>query len=866
MDSGQEASTRVALPALLLGVCVAYYLGSLLGMQLRLPPATPSILWPPNALLAAALLLVEPRRWPIVLLAALPAHLVVELQTDWPLALVLALFVTNSLEAVIAAGGVRLLSDSPSRFDTPRRLAALVVAAGIAAPLISSFVDAAAVTWARGEPYWDVWRHRLFANILAELVIVPAVVGVVTGIPRWLRRGPVLRSVEAAALGVGFLATGLLALNADLGLTSPLRAVYLRTPLAVQLPFLLWAAVRFGPTGISVALLTTSVMTAWAVAHGHGPFESMDPNTTTPAVTISLILVATTLMWLATLIEERRQTQHSLGERLGFEELLSRMARAFMQFPSDRIEPAFDASLGRIGAFFDADCALLLTTADAKDGGTLVASWTQAAFGAPLPTNAERGTPLGVDRLFPHGSPTLTGDAVRPIETVVRPALLAEFALRSGYVVPLMPGGRPLGALVFGYREVVAWSAEDQANVRIVAEVLSNALARKLTEDALRASELMKSAILRSLTSGVAVVDRNGLVLAVNESWTRHASLGGDAPIQVGDNLLDACRGAAQNGNSVAEEIASGVSAVIAGTQDIFVIEHRSDADGVPCWWSILVVPLNRPERGAVVTRSDISDLRRAELEAHRSRQALAHVARVATVGELTASLAHQLNQPLTAIMTNAHAARRILASDEPDLAEVREILIDIVRDDRRASDVIQRVRDLLHKGELEMTQVDLVRAIRDVADLVSSEALSRGVTILLDFESDAVVVRGDRVQIQQVILNLLHNGLDAMSGQEARAATIVVRCRAQANHVVEVSVRDSGPGLPVDAEEIVFEPFYTTKEDGMGMGLPIARSIVEAHGGVIHVERDSQAGATFVFTLPLAGVPQESSPLSAAR
>src|SRR5262249_53767473 len=151
--------------------------------------------------------------------------------------------------------------------------------------------------------------------------------------------------------------------------------------------------------------------------------------------------------------------------------------------------------------------------------------------------------------------------------------------------------------------------------------------------------------------------------------------------------------------------------------------------------------------------------------------------ARVVTMGELTASLAHQLNQPLTAIMTNAHAARRMLTVDRPNLHEVREILRDIVRDDRRASDVIQRVRDLLHKGELEMTQVDLIRAIREVADLVSSEALSRGVTILLDFESSDVVVRGDRVQIQQVILNLLHNGLEAMSGQQECPATIMVRC-----------------------------------------------------------------------------------------
>src|SRR5262249_48631189 len=171
-----------------------------------------------------------------------------------------------------------------------------------------------------------------------------------------------------------------------------------------------------------------------------------------------------------------------------------------------------------------------------------------------------------------------------------------------------------------------------------------------------------------------------------------------DTPIQVGSNLVESCRAAGRNGNGPAGEIAAGVAAVVSGSQDVFLLEHTSDG-AKPRWWSTVVVPLNRPERGAVVTRADISDLRRAELEAQRGRQELAHVARVVTMGELTASLAHQLNQPLTAIMTNAHAARRMLTVDRPNLHEVREILRDIVRDDRRASDVIQRVRDLLHKG-----------------------------------------------------------------------------------------------------------------------------------------------------------------------
>ena len=475
MNNRQEADSWVPLPWLLFGVGVAYYAGSLLGMQLRLPPATPSILWPPNAILASALLLADPRRWPIVLLAAIPAHLVVELQTGWPPLLVLSLFLTNCLEATIAAGGVRLLSDAPWRFDTPRRLIALIVAAGIAAPLVSSFADAAAVRWFRSEPYWEVWRHRLLANILAELIIVPAVVGVVTGVARSADNRSLRRTAEAAALGIGFITTGLIALSAGLEPNSPLRAASLRTPLALQLPFLLWAAVRFGPTGASVALLSTSVMTAWAVVHGHGPFEAIDPATTIPAVTMSLIVVATTLMSLATLIEERRQTHTAIRSKLRFEELLSRIGRTFMQLPSDAMDRAFAASLGQVGSFFAVDRAFLVAASGSADGASLVASWTNPS--GPRQPSAPQGATQNLEGLISSArSPLMSSDAMRPLESAVDSTALAAVGLQSGIVAPLMAGDRPLGALVLGSATQIAWSDQALANVRILAEVLANAL------------------------------------------------------------------------------------------------------------------------------------------------------------------------------------------------------------------------------------------------------------------------------------------------------------------------------------------------------------------------------------------------------
>ena len=294
------------------------------------------------------------------------------------------------------------------------------------------------------------------------------------------------------------------------------------------------------------------------------------------------------------------------------------------------------------------------------------------------------------------------------------------------------------------------------------------------------------------------------------------------------------------------------IRSVIQGRRDSFGYEYVTRSGKTPRWWAIVVNPLDRPDGGAVVTRADVTDLRRAELDVQRVRQELAHVGRVSTVGELTASLAHELFQPLTAIMTNAQAARRMLTASTPDVSQVDAILSDIVNDDRRARDVIERLRDLLRKGQLEMASLDLSSVIRDVADLLRGDALVKQVTVTLDLAPDPVIVLGDRVQLQQVVLNLLHNAIDAMVDGRPRATAVVIHCRRRNGESAVVTVSDTGPGIAAGAEETVFEPFYTTKKNGMGMGLSIVRTIVETHNGAITAGHRDGGGAVFEFTLPL--------------
>ena len=254
----------------------------------------------------------------------------------------------------------------------------------------------------------------------------------------------------------------------------------------------------------------------------------------------------------------------------------------------------------------------------------------------------------------------------------------------------------------------------------------------------------------------------------------------------------------------------------------------------------------------------------RAELEVARQRNQLTHLSRVNTLGELSGSIAHEVSQPLTAILSNAQAAQLLLRNSEPDLNEVRDILGEIVADDQRAGDIIRRLRLLLKRGEVQCQPVDVNDLIGEVLKLLRSELIERGVIAHVELDSSRPILQADRVGLQQVLINLLRNACEAMAEVPREARALTIRTGVDGDGFVMISVCDTGPGIAEGELEKVFEPFFTNKEDGMGLGLSVCRTIINAHGGRIWAERNPGGGTTFRLLLPDDGGSVKS--MSASR
>jgi two-component system sensor kinase FixL len=368
------------------------------------------------------------------------------------------------------------------------------------------------------------------------------------------------------------------------------------------------------------------------------------------------------------------------------------------------------------------------------------------------------------------------------------------------------------------------------------------------TRDLLEDREARLSAILDTAVDGIITIDESGIIESVNTATERIFGYSGDE--LVGNNITMLMP-------SPYREKHDGYIARYLGTGEPRIIGIGREAEGqhkdgrrFPIDLSVSEVRVGGSRLFTGLVR-DISARRRAEDEARRWSADLAHAARLSTIGELTSGIAHEVNQPLTAIVSFAEACLRMLRSGKADSQKLEDALGQIAVQGQRAGHIIRHLRQLARKGESERVQIDLGHLVRDVLGLFSNELHASGIALHLMLDESGPAVKCDRIQIEQVVLNLVRNAMDVLEEGPAEGRELTIRTRADSGGTIELTVEDTGEGLGADGGERIFELFFTTKADGLGMGLSISRTIIEDHGGRLWASPHPGGGAIFHVTLP---------------
>jgi signal transduction histidine kinase len=346
-------------------------------------------------------------------------------------------------------------------------------------------------------------------------------------------------------------------------------------------------------------------------------------------------------------------------------------------------------------------------------------------------------------------------------------------------------------------------------------------------------------------------------VLEVSDGWPAFAHASGWAELSAGNDFFQAAAATQGPYAAQARKVADGVRAVLEHQQDHFALELAFEVrSGVRHYHTRVNHFELEGAAYAAISHEDITQRKRAEIELQNLRAQHWHAERVTRTGLLIASLAHELSQPLTAILSNAQAGLRFLAHDQPDLKEITDILKDIASDDKRAGEIIESLRIMLRRQQSERRLIDLALLAGEVTALLKTELVATQVELLCESATGCLAMV-DRAQIQQVLLNLIMNAMEAMAARPVGERRLRMVVRSSAPGEVQVSVSDSGCGIAPEKLGNIFDAFKTTKPHGTGLGLSISRSIIEAHGGRIWVDSEEGKGATFFVALPAgAAVP----------
>jgi len=549
----------------------------------------------------------------------------------------------------------------------------------------------------------------------------------------------------------------------------------------------------------------------------------------------------------------RRQAQEALAQGLRFETLVSEVITACATAKLDQFDERIRDGLRRVVTFLGVDRGSLWQRVEDRAPVSRTHFWQKEDQPAPRVVTDLQSFPYFRESAEAGNVVCVTSPDDLPPEASAERAALRSADVRSFIGIPLVNGGRPLGFLVFASLHAERrWPAHVVQQLRTLAEPFATALIRARSAAAVESSMATADAVLGALPGETAILDSAGTIVQTNEAWATAARRGAAAQsaLKVGANYVDACRNTIDMPPDIALRVHASIEAVLRGKHDEFTLEYPTSRSGEDRWFEIRVRRLARAGGGAAVLHFDVTARRQAEAAAQRHLNQIAHLDRVAGMGQLASSLAHELSQPLAAVLINAQVANRLLARSQPDLGDLRACLDDIINDDQRASEVIRRMRRLLRKTDFVSVPLVLNDLAASTIALVANEALLHAVTIEF-FPAPALpVAYGDVVQIQQVILNLLTNAITAAANGGAPTRKVTVWTSVAAAPYVEVGVHDSGKGIAESDLDRIFEPFFTTKLDGLGMGLAISRTIVEAHGGRLVAENDPAGGATFRIRL----------------
>ena len=768
-------------------VFVGYYLGAKLGFALTFRPQPVSVLWPPNSILAAALLLTPLRSWWLILLAAFSAHWTAELQSHVPPTMILCWFISNSCEAMIGAGLTRYLISGPVKLNCLRNVGFFCLCVVFAGPFLSSFLDAGFVRWngwGQGA-YWEIWRVRFTSNVLAALTVAPLIVTWATSDIASLRKARRSRYLETGLLFVGLLSVSFAVLY-KLGWEADSALLFL------PLPFLLWAAVRFGSCGASTAVWIVAFSAIWSATHGHGPFSGGSAVHNALSIQMFLIVLSVPLLFLAAVIEERGNVEE-------------RFVKAFRSSP---------------------DAMLIIRQRDfcVID----VNEHWQTIFGyrreeairhtiSDLNLNVRKGR---LEKLIASAS---DGEALHDVEMSLR-------------------------TKAAGVRRIsLSADTVDMASEPCFVVIIRDITEQKKAQAELREHEARINLAAESANLALWVYDPEKNLAWMSEKGRAIYGFGSKEALSR-DSFVSCVhpdeRQVVRNAFDRARE-----------SQETFEIEHRILRPDGETGWVIMRGRSLCDEHGKslelIGVTIDVTAKKQADLQLQLHRQEMAHLSRVAMMGEMAASLAHELNQPLSGIISNARAGERFIDRGDVDLRELSNLLADIVADGRRAGDVIRGIRSMIRKDAPTRQRVNLNDLVMNVVHMVKPDAMHHCCELETLLEPNLLALEADPIQLQQVLINLVINAFDAMRDTPLNRRKVVIATERNGDGAIRTSVRDYGVGISEEARGQLLDHFFTTKPEGLGMGLGLVRSIVESHGGTVAAENVEGEGAEFHFILP---------------